>query len=185
MRGGAAVVLALVLVAAGAAVASPGERAAAAECTWARHSQRVVKKVKRHGKVRRVVRIRHSWRCDPVTGAPAGTALPAPVLPTVEPPLPRDPHRVLVQAANFFYSLSQRSLDAGEETIELANRGEDAHNLNLQREGAAGEPILAFPETPSFSNATLQFDLEPGTYKLWCSLPEHEGKGMHTTLVVE
>lgn len=172
---------ALALAALGLA-ASP--TAPAAECSWARHSQRVVKKVHRHGKLRRVVRVRHTWRCDPVAAAPPAAVLSAP-LPIAEPPLPRDPHRVLVQAANFFYSLSQHSLDAGEETIELANRGEDAHNLNLQREGGAGEPILEFPETPSFSNATRQFDLDAGTYKLWCSLPEHEGKGMHTTLVVE
>jgi uncharacterized cupredoxin-like copper-binding protein len=27
--------------------------------------------------------------------------------------------------------------------------------------------------------------LRPGTYTLFCSLPEHEHKGMHATLTVE
>jgi plastocyanin len=30
-----------------------------------------------------------------------------------------------------------------------------------------------------------QVELRPGTYTLFCSLPEHEKKGMKATLVVE
>jgi uncharacterized cupredoxin-like copper-binding protein len=45
--------------------------------------------------------------------------------------------------------------------------------------------VHSIPETQSLQRDVAHFDLEPGTYRLWCSLPEHEEKGMHTTLVVE
>ena len=44
---------------------------------------------------------------------------------------------------------------------------------------------LEVPETASQSNRTAHFNLAPGTYRLWCSLPTHEEQGMHTTLIVE
>jgi plastocyanin len=69
-------------------------------------------------------------------------------------------------------------------TVELNNQGEDPHNLNLQREGDEGEP-LQIPETASLQRGVASFDLPAGKYRLWCSLPEHEEKGMKTTLRVE
>jgi len=33
--------------------------------------------------------------------------------------------------------------------------------------------------------AHLTFDLPAGIYRLWCSLPEHEEKGMATSLIVQ
>ncbi|HKO38632.1 MAG TPA: hypothetical protein VJU14_09720 [Solirubrobacterales bacterium] len=165
----------------------PGE-AAAAECTWKRQVKRVVKRVRRDGKVRRVVRRRVRWVCVPRVTMPVVLA-PAP-LPPPPPPLPPEPepepeaNRLAVKAAEYFYVLSRPSVRTGEVTIELNNRGEDPHNLNLREEGSESAPH-ELPETDSLQRNVASFDLPAGSYRLWCSLPEHEERGMYTTLVVE
>jgi plastocyanin len=165
------------------------DQAEAAECTWKRQAKRVVKHVRRNGRLRKVVRKRHRWTCMPVASAPAAPA-PAPAQPAPPPPpAPEEPeeevaNRVSVKSAEFFYVLSRPSVKAGALTVELNNQGQDAHNLNLRLEGDEGAP-LEIPETGSLQRKTAKFDLPSGKYRLWCSLPEHEEKGMHTTLVVE
>lgn len=159
--------------------------AAASDCTWQRSVKRVVKRVKRHGKVRRVVRRRVRWVCAPlapapVVAAPAGTA---PASPAPEPAPEPEANRVSARAEEFYFILSRPSVKAGKVTVELNNQGQDAHNLNLRLEGDEGEP-LQIPETDSEERSVATFDLPAGKYKLWCSLPEHEEKGMATTLVV-
>ena len=72
----------------------------------------------------------------------------------------------------------------GELTVELNNQGEDPHDLNIRAEGDEGPP-LQIPETESLQRSTAQFELPAGKYRLWCSLPEHDEKGMHATLLVE
>jgi plastocyanin len=189
--------LGLVLIAATALalVACPGvsapvlqlgaDRAAAADCTWQRHVKRVVKRVKRHGKVRRVVRRRVRWSCDPVAAVPI-VAAPAPAAPAPPPPDPEpepEANRLAVKAAEFYFVLSRPSVKPGEVTIELNNQGEDPHNLNLLLEGDGGEP-LQIPETDSLERRVESFALPAGKYRLWCSLPEHEEQGMVATLLV-
>jgi plastocyanin len=158
--------------------------AAAADCTWQRHVKRVVKRVKRHGKMRRVVRRKVRWTCVPLAAAPVPA--PAPVTP-VPPPSDPDPepeaNRLAVKASEFYFVLSRPSVKPGEVTIELNNQGEDPHNLNLLLEGNEGEP-LQIPETDSLERRVESFDLPAGKYRLWCSLPEHEEQGMTATLLV-
>lgn len=157
-----------------------------AECAWHRHTVRVVKRVRRHGKVRRVVRHRVRWSCDPVAGTPAAGA------PESSPPVtapsesePEAANHLGVKAHEYQFVLSRPSVSAGEVTVELNNQGEDPHDLNLQRESESGsEPVLEISETASQQHQVAHFELPPGTYRLWCSLPEHEEKGMHATLVV-
>jgi plastocyanin len=191
---GAAAALALLAAAALApalsSLAAP-ERAAAADCSWQRHSKRVVKQVKREGRVRRVVRMRHWWSCAPLSTPPAigppPVAAPAPS-PAPQPQPAPEPDsgiaRLGVKAVEYSYTLSRPSVAAGELIVELNNQGEDAHNLNLQREGSS-EPVLEIGETGPVEHRAAHFDLPAGTYKLWCSLPTHEEEGMVTTLVVE
>jgi plastocyanin len=155
------------------------------ECTWQRHTKRVVKRVKRHGKMRKIVRHRQWWTCVPQ--APTG-AVPAPAsVPVVSPaPAPEpepEANRLAVKSAEYYFVLSRPSVKAGEVTIELNNQGEDPHNLNLRPEGSDAEP-LQIPETDSLQRSVASFDLEPGKYRLWCSLPEHEERGMATSLTV-
>jgi plastocyanin len=187
-------VVAALLGAAAVTLLGAGEPsgAVAAECGWQRHSKRVVKHVRRHGRLRKVVRRKSWWSCDPLPApapAPVATPLPTPSLPASEPaPTAPEPepeaNRLAVKSVEYYFVLSRAQVKAGEVTVELNNQGEDPHNLNLQREGEGGEP-LQIAETDSLQRNVATFNLPTGTYRLWCSLPEHEERGMHTTLVVE
>jgi plastocyanin len=160
-------------------------------CAWQRHSKRVVKHLKRHGHVQRVRRVKHWWTCDERPAASslpiAPPALPAP--PAAESPQLEEPgpggavSHLGVKADEWSYTLSRPEVSAGETIVELDNQGEDNHNLKLQREGSA-EPPLAVPEAAPDEHTTAHFTLSPGTYRLYCSLFEHDEKGMHATLVV-
>jgi plastocyanin len=161
-------------------------------CTWQRHAKRVVKQVKRHGRVWRVRRLKHWWSCDslPVASPPPATPPVLPVepatdaLPHEEPPEPEGPASHLsVKAVEWSYTLSRPELTTGKVIVELNNQGEDNHNLKLQREGSA-EPPLAVPEAAPDEQTTAGLNLPAGTYRLYCSLFEHDAKGMHATLVV-
>ncbi|HEY1286234.1 MAG TPA: hypothetical protein VGF04_09110 [Solirubrobacterales bacterium] len=159
---------------------SPAARAASA-CTWKRHSKRVVRRVKRHGRVRRVRRTRHWWTCVAPPPQPS-TAAPAPAPPSGGEPQPEIAH-LGVKSQEWTYTLSRPEVQAGEVAVELNNQGEDPHDLNLLREGDEGPP-LSIPVTASLQRTTKRFTLPAGTYRLWCDLPEHDELGMHATLVV-
>jgi len=164
--------------------------ATAADCAWQQHSKRVVKRILRDGKTRRVVRTRHWWTCNQLAAAPVIEPPPAPISapsPQPEPePAPTIEHlgvKAEDKAEKWSFTLSHSSVAAGEVIVELNNQGGDPHNLNLRREGEVGPP-LEVAEAGPLEHRTGRFTLAAGTYKLWCSLPEHEEKGMHTTLVV-
>lgn len=187
-----ALVVALLSV---AALPGPGGRAAASDCTWQRHSKRAVQHLKRQGRVRRQVRVKHWWTCVPpaptAAAAPPPSPQPAPDPPAPTPPTPPKAEigRLSVTSRDseepWSLTLSRPSLKAGEVIVELNNLyGGDAHNLNLEREGA-GEAPLAISEAGPAEHRSGRFTLAAGTYRLWCSLPEHEEKGMSTSLVVE
>jgi plastocyanin len=92
------------------------------------------------------------------------------------------PARMQVVAREFSFTLSRSHLAAGQAVIELANFGQDPHDLRLQRIGArhiAGTPVVA----PG-SRAQLAVTLRPGRYSLWCSVADHRARGMRATLVV-
>ena len=167
-----------------------GSNAAAADCGWQRHSKRVVKRVKRDGKVRRVTRMKHWWSCDrdaaryPTALPPA---LPSPVVPPGAEPEP-PPRRVSVKAddatpEDFRLSLSRPFVVAGEVAVELNNQGQDPHNLNLRPEGSEALPLEVGEAGPGESRVG-RFSLSAGTYRLWCSLPQHEEWGMSVDLEV-
>ena len=193
MRRAAVAAVALVLALSAFAASPPGtpelapDRAAAAECLWKRQMKRVVKHVRRHGRLRKVVRRKPRWVCVPQAMAPVA-APPAPA-PPAPPPVPEpepepEANRLAVKSAEYYFVLSRPGVQAGEVTIELNNRGEDPHNLNLQIEGEEGEPH-ELPETDSLQRSVATFDLPAGKYRLWCSLPQHEERGMYTSLQVE
>jgi plastocyanin len=89
---------------------------------------------------------------------------------------------VQVVAKDFSFSLSRLRVHAGPTVIELANFGQDPHDLRLQRAGArhiAGLGVVA----PG-ARARLAVKLVPGRYSLWCSIADHRARGMRATLVV-
>jgi plastocyanin len=96
--------------------------------------------------------------------------------------LPPPPARVQVVAREFSFALSRRTIKAGTAIIELANFGEDAHDLRLQRIG--GTRIYGWPVAQSGGVEDRTLTLVPGRYRLWCSLANHRALGMVATLVV-
>jgi plastocyanin len=165
-------------------------QSAAADCAWQRHSKRIVKHAQRDGRPLRVVRIKHWWTCNPLVvppaiAAPQPPSAPSPgPIPTPPPPEPEPPpRRVSVKAKEFSFTLSRLYVVAGEVTVELNNQGEDPHNLKLQRVGGAS-PELEVGEAGPDESRVAHLDLSPGTYRLWCSLPQHDEWGMNVALAV-
>ena len=72
----------------------------------------------------------------------------------------------------------------GEEAlIQLANFGEDPHDLRLQRIG--GKRVYAIGVVNPGDVKTLDAKLLPGTFRLWCSIANHRALGMSATLIVK
>ena len=93
------------------------------------------------------------------------------------------PARMQVAATEYNFGLSRHTIKAGRALIELANYGEDPHDLRLRRVGGTkvwGTRVVA-PE----GTMTLSAKLPPGRYKLWCSLANHRALGMEASLTVK
>lgn len=196
-----ALALGLALAVSGGGTVGPA-RAASTTCVWIKHTKRVVRHVKRHGKVYRVVRIKHYRTCrkvavpEPAPPPPATT--PAPTAGTSEPTAPAagaepQSNAVSVTANDrttpYGYAPSRKVVKAGELTVQLINKGEDEHNMDIEKVGAGGTPegpILTTTSAPSGGQSTpTTVDVEQGTYRMWCTLPGHAAKGMEATIEVE
>jgi hypothetical protein len=95
---------------------------------------------------------------------------------------PAAPARVQVVAREFSLVLSRPTIKAGTAIIELANFGEDAHDLRLQRVG--GTKVYGWPVAQSGAVEDRTLKLVPGRYRLWCSIANHRARGMVATLLV-
>jgi plastocyanin len=93
------------------------------------------------------------------------------------------PARMQVVAEEFSYSLSRTQLKPGTVVIELANFGQDAHDLRVQRVGA--RHIAGTPVVEPGRRAELTVKLAPGRYSFWCSVADHRGRGMRATVIVK
>jgi plastocyanin len=103
------------------------------------------------------------------------------LLSLVHAPAP-SPARVQVVAREYSFGLSRLHVHAGSAVIELANFGQDPHDLRVQRIGArhvAGLGVVAPGE-----RGELTVRLAPGRYSFWCSVANHRQLGMRGTLVV-
>jgi plastocyanin len=95
---------------------------------------------------------------------------------------PHPPARVQVVSQEFRYTLSRQSIAAGLAIVELANIGEDAHDLRMRRVG--GTRVYAWPTVQPGDVVDRTFELLPGRYRLWCSIANHRSRGMQATLLV-
>jgi hypothetical protein len=214
MRRGAAALAALALIAAllTAGGGWPSGRAGAASttCVWVKHTKRVVKHVKRHGKVTRVVHFKHYRTCrkvavpepTPTTTAPT-TTTPAPVAPDETTPTPPSepappepkPNALGVSAydqGGYRYELSHPSvhsgIHAGQLTLQLVNAGEDPHSMDMQKIGAGGPEgeIIEIPVVKAGGQSDPRsINVEAGTYRMWCTLGHHAEEGMEAEIEVE
>jgi plastocyanin len=92
------------------------------------------------------------------------------------------PSRVQVVAKEYSFTLSRLHVKAGQATVELANFGQDPHDLRLQRAGAPHIAGLGTVSPGQLKELTLT--LAPGRYSLWCSIANHRQLGMRAILTV-
>ena len=170
-----------------------GDAHAATTCT--KHVKRVVRHVKRHGKQKKIVRLRPYWTCQEVATPPTTITPPAPApTPAPETPAPQPEPEANALSVSAYdvggdrYELSHPSVRAGALTVQLINRGEDPHNMDMQKLGPNGEPtgeVIQIPTTKAGAPSEPQaVTVEPGTYKMWCTIGEHAAKGMHAEVTV-
>ncbi len=97
------------------------------------------------------------------------------------------PSRLLVYAQEWSLWPSRPSLHAGRVIVQLWNRGQDAHDLRIRRlrRGAMVGRAQADAVTQSGKLSQAAWRLSPGTYELYCSMPGHLRKGMHTRITVK
>ena len=92
------------------------------------------------------------------------------------------PSRLLVESREFNLVLSRSSVKAGKAIVQLANRGEDPHDLRLRRIGGRGGASIA--ETLPGEVGEWSGRLRRGRYRVFCTLEGHRALGMRATLRV-
>ena len=92
------------------------------------------------------------------------------------------PTSVGVSAREYRFAAYRLSAPKGVVRFNLANYGEDGHDLVV--ETAGGRDLARTGEVKSGKRATLQLRLAPGTYRLVCDLADHAARGMRTTFRV-
>jgi hypothetical protein len=101
---------------------------------------------------------------------------------------PSLPSRMLVYAQEWSLTPSRPSVLAGRVTVQLWNRGEDAHDLRIRRLDSTGAMVgrtqgVALTQSGGLHQATWR--LGEGTYEMYCSLPGHLMRGMHVRITVQ
>ena len=97
------------------------------------------------------------------------------------------PARLLVYAQEWSLAPSRATLPAGTVVVQLWNRGQDPHDLRIQRMTVAGAMvgrIQGVRVTLPGRVSSARWTLAPGRYMLFCSLPGHMAAGMHVLITV-
>jgi plastocyanin len=96
------------------------------------------------------------------------------------------PARLLVYAQEWSLWPSRPAIASGAVIVQLWNRGQDAHDLRIRRlaRGAMMGRTQRDAITQSGKVSQATWRLSPGTYELYCSMPNHLKRGMHTRITV-
>jgi plastocyanin len=114
--------------------------------------------------------------------ATSGTSTP--------PPLPHgtevDERATGLQSPFYAMGANERTLAAGTIHFNVYNFDQDPHTFavedaNGQQLGGTVQVSAGHPGTP----VSVTVELPPGTYTLYCTLPQHAADGMQTTIVVK
>ena len=112
-----------------------------------------------------------------------------------------DAHATRIRVTERDFRISApKHVRSGDLLLSVRNRGPDAHELIVVREGSRLplrrdgstvseeklEPVIAGALEPGHPHTTrtLLLHLAPGTYELFCNMSGHYLGGMHTKLVV-
>ena len=88
--------------------------------------------------------------------------------------------KVPVSETEFKITMPKTTLAAGSYSFEVANDGKIDHDLVIQGNGVDEKTPTIAPG----KSATLNVDLKPGTYDVYCSIPGHKQAGMDLKLTV-
>jgi len=170
----------------------------AKRCTKARHGHRrptCKPKAKLKPKSNANAKPKHAVAPTPSTVAPPPPTTTIPVVttpitttpPTTPPAAPSPPPVILpsrlgVDLQEYSVFPTHDPVAAGSVEFDVSNFGQDDHNLTIARDGiAVAQSAIVHPG----AEQTLVATLAPGTYKLYCSLYDHDALGMHATLVIQ
>jgi uncharacterized cupredoxin-like copper-binding protein len=92
------------------------------------------------------------------------------------------PARLLVEAREFNLTLSRAKLKPGTAIVQMVNRGQDPHDLAIQRIG--GKRRGSIDKLRPGELGSWDGRLRRGRYKLFCTLEGHRALGMRATLRV-
>jgi hypothetical protein len=111
----------------------------------------------------------------------AAIALVALAFPTAAEARPA-PARLLVEAREFNFVLSRATVLRGTAIVQLANRGEDPHDLRIVR--IRGRRVGSMAEVLPGEVGEWRGRLRRGRYRLYCTIEGHRALGMRATLRV-
>jgi uncharacterized cupredoxin-like copper-binding protein len=74
------------------------------------------------------------------------------------------------------------TVGAGVTTFKVTNAGEETHGFEIEGNGI--EKTLK-PRLKKGESSSLQVDLKPGTYKVYCPVHGHKARGMSLDLIVK
>ena len=89
---------------------------------------------------------------------------------------------VRISEVDFALEPDQVDVASGPVTFEVSNDGDTLHNLEIEGQGVEEE--LPQDLQPGQSG-TLEVDLQPGTYEMYCPVGNHADMGMVGELTVE
>ncbi len=93
------------------------------------------------------------------------------------------PARALVFANEYRLTVSRESVPAGRVVIQLRNIGEDDHDLVVRRPGGPALGTTGIVRPGRLGQLSVR--LTPGRYVLFCSVADHEQRGMRRVLVAK
>ncbi len=132
------------------------------------------------------------WRSRPVACRRCkhrlGTPFPPGSIPAPGPtptPGPSLPSRTSVDLTDddengWRVTPAYRTLKAGPIEFNATNLGMDDHDFSVRRGSTGLASVFLSPG----ASETVRLTLDPGTYRLFCSLPTHEGLGMKADITV-
>jgi plastocyanin len=118
----------------------------------------------------------------PVTSPTSPTA-PTTTDPVTTTPTPTCPTAIGVSEGEYFTQPSRSTLCPGSILMELRNTGEDPHNLEVLNTDT-GTVVKTWADLVPGGVASKHLTLPAGTYRLYCTLPDHDAKGMHAVITV-
>ena len=120
----------------------------------------------------------------PLVGTlPTTTTTPTTTVPTPTTSTPSCPTALGVTEDEYHTYLSRSALCPGSLTVQLRNTGEDPHNLTILNLGT-GDTVATWDDAGPGDVVSKHGTLSAGTYRLFCTLPQHDEKGMHAVATV-